>query len=137
MNHKGINTSNGCEGFHSNVKKNHLSRRPTTRVTDLVSVLLNITAEQLRSCAVAQHLCPVTPNARREMSSKTKAVALLESNKDAVFHLCDMSYIVQSQSKVSLQYDVTGVDRVEDEVVVWSCTCHNFEQTGLRCKHIW
>jgi|ETNmetMinimDraft_30_1059905.scaffolds.fasta_scaffold03084_7 hypothetical protein len=124
------------------MKKNHLSRRPTTRVTDLVYVLLDITAEQLRNCAVVQYLCPVTPNARREVSSRTKAVTLMESNKDAVFHLCDMSYTVRSQSDVSVRYDVTGrdvvdADCVEDEVVVWSCTCHNFEQTGLRCKHIW
>lgn len=134
---RGINTSNACESFHSKLKKNDLSGRPIGRVTDLVRTLVDNAGRQLLSLAVHQSLPLVTPKRRRELSSKARAMGMLKENPDAVFHIMDDMYAVQSESTRETQYEVLGSTREEDEVLEWTCNCRFYKDTSLRCKHIW
>lgn len=135
--YKGMNTSNGCEGWHSHVKNNLLQRRATRRVTDLVNLLLESVGQQIHDCAVVKALQHATPNARRERSSKQKAEEMLQKDKNLVVDMGPGEYLVHSATRQSVSYDVESTTRETDEVVEWCCNCYHYRQTFLRCKHIW
>ena len=132
--HKGMNTSNGCEGWHSHLKNQLLHRRATRGVTELLNLLLRCLDRQSYEMEVTTLLQLVTANSSLERASKDRAIRMLEKNKDMVTEPVPGKYLVFSERDASVVYEVALLSEEHED---WWCSCPNHHQKQLRCKHIW